>query len=407
MAAEPSSSASAKLDELLKGKSTTQEKEPGIPPKNSLGAREHEASGSSAVPSADVMAALAERLQGKAQLNDEETKEDPPNDNNQDEEEAAAPTTSAPIPGPRIVELPSDAEDSNAADEDYEDEISDEEVNDRQADITVPSIFTTRPTIRDKLITQTALVQDDTVNVCLPYLTQGLQPLFRVAHIEFLHFVLGDYPSGFQVMDASRPWMWYWAFAGLTMLGERLDLDSNTRTGIIESATAVQHPAGGFGGGFGQYAHMAPSYAVILSLAIAGDEALDVVDRTTMWQWLGKMKQPNGAFTMAEGGEIDVRGAYCALTLISLLNLPIDLPEGSPARLAGHKTFIDGLGEWIGQCRLLSSINISLLLILYRPNIRRWSGGCTNSRGPWGVHILRASMPLHHGCTARHHTQVS
>jgi len=54
---------------------------------------------------------------------------------------------------------------------------------------------------------------------------------------------------------------------------------------------------------------------------------------------------------MAVDGEIDVRGAYCAMTIIALLNLPLDLPNDSPAKRAGLKTFTDELGSWVGKCQ--------------------------------------------------------
>lgn len=54
---------------------------------------------------------------------------------------------------------------------------------------------------------------------------------------------------------------------------------------------------------------------------------------------------------MAIGGEEDIRGAYCAMTAITFLNLPLELPPDSPARIAGLTSFLDGLGEWIGRCQ--------------------------------------------------------
>jgi protein farnesyltransferase subunit beta len=67
------------------------------------------------------------------------------------------------------------------------------------------------------------------------------------------------------------------------------------------------------------------------------------------WRWLGYMKQADGGFTVCDGGEEDIRGAYCAMTIISLLNIPLDLPADAPARAAGHTTLISGLGEWISS----------------------------------------------------------
>lgn len=47
----------------------------------------------------------------------------------------------------------------------------------------------------------------------------------------------------------------------------------------------------------------------------------------------------------------DCRGAYCSLTIIALLNLPLELPADSPARKAGLQTFTDKLGDWISRCQ--------------------------------------------------------
>lgn len=38
------------------------------------------------------------------------------------------------------------------------------------------------------------------------------------------------------------------------------------------------------------------------------------------------------------------------MIIISLLNLPIELPAGSPARVNGDETFITNLPEWIARC---------------------------------------------------------
>ena len=38
----------------------------------------------------------------------------------------------------------------------------------------------------------------------------------------------------------------------------------------IRTLLAMQHPAGGFGGGPGQFAHLLPTYAAVCSLAIVG-----------------------------------------------------------------------------------------------------------------------------------------
>jgi protein farnesyltransferase subunit beta len=45
------------------------------------------------------------------------------------------------------------------------------------------------------------------------------------------------------------------------------------------------------------------------------------------------------------------RAAYCAMTIICLLNLPLGLPHGSPAHIRGDETFLTRLPQWIGRCQ--------------------------------------------------------
>lgn len=99
---------------------------------------------------------------------------------------------------------------------------------------TVPCLFTDLPPIRDDLVTQTSRLQDETVQECLPYLAgihdpirtreqygpQGLAPLWRAQHADFLHDSLLELPSAFTAYDASRPWIVYWALLGLTLLDQ-------------------------------------------------------------------------------------------------------------------------------------------------------------------------------------------
>lgn len=96
----------------------------------------------------------------------------------------------------------------------------------------IPDLFTQPPPIRDPLVTETVDLQDATLDKCLPFLkgvhssqkgpfnASGVPALQRDDHVAYLYDSLEDYPSGFVAMDASRPWMVYWALAGLSLLGE-------------------------------------------------------------------------------------------------------------------------------------------------------------------------------------------
>ncbi|MCJ1328177.1 CAAX farnesyltransferase (FTase) subunit beta [Thelotrema lepadinum] len=224
----------------------------------------------------------------------------------------------------------------------------------------VPSLFTSQPFLQDSLQTETSINQENTIKECLPYLTKaerndaeigtsGLPRLKRQLHINFLLRSLEEKPSVYVGFDSSRSWIVYWALAGLCLLGE--DVTSH-RERVIQTFTAAQNVTGGFGSGHGQVSHIAPSYAVVLSLAmVGGSDALEIIDRKAMWEWLGEIKQPEGGFSVTVGGEVDVRGAYCAIVVISLLNLPLELPPRSPARRLGLSTFLDNLPEWLAKCQ--------------------------------------------------------
>jgi len=121
---------------------------------------------------------------------------------------------------------------------------------------------------------------------------------------------------------------------------------------VVKTVFPMQNSTGGLGGGHGQDSHLAGTYAALLSLAlVGGEEAYGLIDRQKMWEWLGRLKQSDGGFLICEGGEEDVRGAYCALVALSLLRLPLALPPGAPARQAGLTTFKDGLGEYLSRCQ--------------------------------------------------------
>lgn len=98
----------------------------------------------------------------------------------------------------------------------------------------IPTIFTRPPPIQDALVTETLSAQQEMVWECLPYLKgtnnlssgrvqsneHAIPSLDRHEHIEFLHESLQEFPAAFVTVDASRPWMVYWALMGLFLLGE-------------------------------------------------------------------------------------------------------------------------------------------------------------------------------------------
>jgi len=161
-------------------------------------------------------------------------------------------------------------------------------------------------------------------------------------------------------LDASRPWLVYWCVHGLDVL-DRLqsDLSDESARAIVAFLARCVHPNGGFGGGPGQQAHSAPTYAAVLSLAIltshpaCAEAALGVLRtaRQGVYDFLLRCKVASGSggaiggFRVSRDGEVDTRGAYTVLAVASLLQLQsAELTAGVLDWIAACQTYEGGLG---------------------------------------------------------------
>ncbi|XP_070577391.1 protein farnesyltransferase subunit beta-like [Ptychodera flava] len=161
--------------------------------------------------------------------------------------------------------------------------------------------------------------------------------LDKEKHIQYLLKGLKRLSESYECLDASRPWLCYWILHSLYLLGEQISEEQSSS--VAQFIKKCQHPDGGFGGGPDQVPHLAPTYAAVNALCTLGtQEAYDVIDRPKLQKFLMKMKTPEGAFMMHEGGEVDIRGAYCAAVAAQLTN--VATPE-----------MFDGTAEWMVSCQ--------------------------------------------------------
>ncbi|VDN14958.1 unnamed protein product [Dibothriocephalus latus] len=177
--------------------------------------------------------------------------------------------------------------------------------------------------------------------------------LFKLEHIRYLTKRLVNLPTSMEHLDASQPWLAYWMVHALRLLNFRIS-DSQKRdlVSLLKSCQvclmlccelifSFQHPDGGFAGGPKQLAHLAPTYGAINCLAsLVCVDALDVIDRQKLGDWLLSLHQPDGSFIMHHGGEVDVRGAYCAVSVAALTGLLKSRPE-----------IFTGTAKWIARCQ--------------------------------------------------------
>ena len=69
-----------------------------------------------------------------------------------------------------------------------------------------------------------------------------------------------------------------------------------------------QADTGGFGGGPGQIAHLATTYAAVNALCtLNSNKALEIIKLEPLAKWIRSLKLENGAFRMHEDGEEDLR----------------------------------------------------------------------------------------------------
>ena len=174
--------------------------------------------------------------------------------------------------------------------------------------------------------------------------------LNRRGHAGFASSGLGVLSSGYQSLDASRPWIAYWCLLSLDVLGSSAITDELS-TSVVSLLESCQNPGGGYGGGPGQMSHLAPTYAAMCALMIVGtEEALGSVDREAMRTWLLSIKQENGAFAMHEDGEVDARACYCALHVASVLSILDDeVARGVGDFLLATQGFDGGMGALPGN----------------------------------------------------------
>jgi len=144
-------------------------------------------------------------------------------------------------------------------------------------------------------------------------------------------------------LDASRPWFVYWITHAMEMLGAYDEAEWPQR--VASFLKHCQSPTGGFGGGPMQLAHLAPTYAAVSGLLVAGSEdAYRVVDRETIYKFLMRMKSPDGGFMMHDEGETDMRGTYCAMAVASMLHiLTEELMSGVAEYVRRCQTFEGGI----------------------------------------------------------------
>ncbi|KAL5582558.1 hypothetical protein UlMin_015000 [Ulmus minor] len=204
--------------------------------------------------------------------------------------------------------------------------------------------------------------------------------LRRDNHLQFLKRGLRQLGPSFCSLDANRPWLCYWIIHSIALLDESLDkeLESNT----IDFLGRCQDHDGGYGGGPGQMPHLATTYAAVNALiTVGGHEALSSINREKLYTFLQRMKHSSGGFRMHDGGEIDVRACYTAISVASILNILDDeLVQNVGSYILSCQTYEGGIAGEPGSeahggytfCGLATMILINEVNRLDLPQLIDW-----------------------------------
>ncbi|TPX33719.1 protein farnesyltransferase [Synchytrium microbalum] len=250
------------------------------------------------------------------------------------------------------------------------------------------SLWSSKTFDDDAWPTATSETQQETETNVLRLLESTLQDtvlsqatLNRADHVKYLLGGLGSLTHHFTSLDASKPWFMYWILHGLDLMNVRLQASDLDR--VLSTLKRYQHPDGGFGGGYLHMPHLAPTYAAINTIAIlASEAAYQIVDRPKLYAFLMKMKQPDGSFVMHEGGEVDVRGSYCALSAARMMNiLTPELAQGCGEFVARCQSYEGGIGAVPGVeahggytfCSLAASCILGTMHLLDLKGLTRWA----------------------------------
>ncbi|XP_023935859.1 protein farnesyltransferase subunit beta isoform X2 [Bicyclus anynana] len=196
------------------------------------------------------------------------------------------------------------------------------------------------------VITSSSLEQKCVENVILKIYKQfeqkasidpDLPKLNKSAHAKFLKNALISLSQSYTCLDASRPWLIYWILHALWALKDMPDAEILSHT--VSFLSHCQHKDGGYGGGPGQYSHLGTTYAAVNALSIIGtEEAYDSIDRSSLQKFLWTVREVDGSFALHRGGEQDIRGAYCAVSIAKLTN-------------TFTEALFDKTAEWIVSCQ--------------------------------------------------------
>lgn len=175
--------------------------------------------------------------------------------------------------------------------------------------------------------------------------------------------------------DVGHPWLLYYIVNGLNLLRPPAGLTEADQSNIVRMLDYCRAEGGGFGGGHGQFAHLAPTYAAFLAVLSVGPAAYQLLEKEQLYRFFKRMKDGR-QFHMHEHGECDLRGIYIVVIIARLLGMEADIYEGLAEEVVSCQTYEGGLtnvrgGEAHGGYTFCGVAALALMGELHRLDISR------------------------------------
>eukprot|EP00835_Amoeboradix_gromovi_P003303 NODE_213_length_14376_cov_0.499054.p3 type:complete len:419 gc:universal NODE_213_length_14376_cov_0.499054:10291-11547(+) len=129
-------------------------------------------------------------------------------------------------------------------------------------------------------------------------------------------------PEYFTSLEASTTWVFFWNTLTIKVLGGEIDEQVSDR--IVKSLKRLQYSKNGMQGwlGIDYIPHLASTYAAVHALCHIGTvSAYNLINPQKLLNYFIAVKSSSGGFLMHVNGELDVRGTYCILSILDLVQV--------------------------------------------------------------------------------------
>jgi protein farnesyltransferase subunit beta len=170
--------------------------------------------------------------------------------------------------------------------------------------------------------------------------------LLRIPHRDYWLQQIYGLAAPHTKLCFQEPWIPYWFINGMHVL----KLTKIARFSFLSECCVryilKRKPPIGYSSAPQEHGHIVLGYVSINTIALSGlPFAFESINRTELYHWILSLKRANGCFESEPGCEADARSTYCAISILSMLNmLTPELTAGVPEFLKSCQGYDGGFG---------------------------------------------------------------